>query len=60
MKTLHPLSEGELAALVAKTANCPAKGEFELFKTSSVFDGTAQHPEWLGEEPKRVTNLMPA
>jgi aryl-alcohol dehydrogenase-like predicted oxidoreductase len=60
IKTFHPLSEGELAALVAKTANAAANGEFEPFKTSSVFDGTATHPEWLGEEPKRVKDLMPA
>ena len=23
------------------------------------FDSTAQHPEWLGEEPPRVKALMP-
>lgn len=30
------------------------------FKTSSIFDSTAQHPEWLGEEPARKRSLMPA
>jgi hypothetical protein len=29
-----------------------------LFKISSVFDGTAEHPEWLGEEPKRLQALV--
>jgi aryl-alcohol dehydrogenase-like predicted oxidoreductase len=60
VKTFHPLSEGELAALVAKTAKAAANGEYEPFKTSSVFDSTATHPEWLGEEPKRVRDLVPA
>src|SRR5664280_2699165 len=36
-----------------------ARGEFEPFKTTSIFDGTAQHPEWLGEEPQRMQELMP-
>ena len=34
-------------------------GKFELFKTTSIFDGTAQHPEWLGEEPERLQKLVP-
>jgi hypothetical protein len=25
-----------------------------------IFDATAQHPEWLGEEPERLQKLMPA
>jgi hypothetical protein len=24
------------------------KGEFELFKTSTRFDGTANNPQWMG------------
>jgi hypothetical protein len=32
---------------------------YEPFKTSSIFDGTAQHPEWLGDEPQRVRQLKP-
>jgi hypothetical protein len=37
-----------------KTSDAGSRGAFELFKTSSVYDGTAQNPEQLGEEPKRV------
>ena len=37
-----------------------AKGEFELFKTTSIFDSTATNPEWLGEESERVQRVMPA
>ncbi|MBC7825977.1 MAG: aldo/keto reductase, partial [Candidatus Parcubacteria bacterium] len=43
-----------------KTAEAGAHGEFEPFKTSSIFDGTAQNPDWLGEEPERIQQLMSA
>ncbi|MEN3336094.1 MAG: hypothetical protein V7641_5459 [Blastocatellia bacterium] len=58
-RTFRPLSESALQALLAKTATAAAGGEFEPFKTSSIFDGTAQHPEWLGDEPQRLQQLMP-
>ena len=47
VRTFRPLGAGELAALLARTAAAAAEGRFELFKTASVFDGTAHHPEWL-------------
>jgi aryl-alcohol dehydrogenase-like predicted oxidoreductase len=59
-REFRPMSEGEVAALLEKTADAALRGEFEPFKTSSIFDATAQHPEWLGEEPKRLQGLMPA
>ena len=34
--------------------------KFALPLNSHVFDGTYQHPEWLGEEPERLQRLMPA
>ncbi len=58
-RTFRPLSETELTALLSKTALAAAHGEFEPFKTSSIFDGTAQNPQWLGNEPERLRNLMP-
>jgi aryl-alcohol dehydrogenase-like predicted oxidoreductase len=54
VRTFEPMSGGEVAALLARTADAARHGEFELFKTSSIFDGTAEHPEWLGEEPQRL------
>jgi aryl-alcohol dehydrogenase-like predicted oxidoreductase len=60
VRTFRPMGDAEVAALLAKTAAAGGAGEFEPFKTSSIFDGTAQHPEWLGEEPARVKQLMPA
>ena len=59
-RTFRPLDEAEVDALMAKTSGAGSRGEFELFKTSSIFDSTATHPRWLGEEPERLTSLMPA
>jgi predicted aldo/keto reductase-like oxidoreductase len=58
-RTFRPMSKTQLKALLAKTAKAASRGEFELFKTTSIFDGTAQNPQWLGEEPRRV-QVMPA
>ena len=57
--SFRPMGEEELKGLLAKTAQAAESGEFEPFKTSSVFDGTARNPEWLGEEPERLQQLMP-
>jgi len=42
------LSEEEVAAVLARTAEAAKTGSVEKYKTSHHFDGTAQHPEWLG------------
>lgn len=60
VRTFQPLTNQEIDALLAKTAKAAAKGEYEPFKTTSIFDSTATHPEWLGEEPERIQRLMPA
>ena len=57
--TFRPLSDAEVDAILEKTAPAAARGEFEPFKTSSIFDATTSNPEWLGEEPERLTRLMP-
>jgi hypothetical protein len=49
-----------VTALLARTVKAASKGHFELFKTTSVFDGTAQNPAWLGEEPEHVQQVMPS
>jgi hypothetical protein len=59
-RTFRPLSRPEVSALLARTASAAASGEFELFKTSSVYDGTASHPDWLGDEPERHQRVMQA
>lgn len=57
-RTFRPLSKEQVTSLLAKTAKAAARGEFELFKTTSVYDGTAAHPEWLGEEPQEVQRVV--
>lgn len=47
-RTFKPLSKTEIAALLQKTASAAADGRFEKFKTTSMFDGTAHNPQWLG------------
>ncbi len=47
-RTFRPMSETQVAALLAKTAKAAANGGFEPFKTSHQFDGTWQNPQWLG------------
>jgi hypothetical protein len=47
-KTFKPLTATQVSALVGKTREAAMSGKFELFKTATRFDGTAQHPEWMG------------
>jgi aryl-alcohol dehydrogenase-like predicted oxidoreductase len=59
-RTFRPMSDAQVKALLAKTANAASHGEFEPFKTTSIFDSTATHPDWLGEEPQHVREMMSA
>jgi aryl-alcohol dehydrogenase-like predicted oxidoreductase len=59
-RTFETMTGMRRDALLAKTAKAAARGEFELFKTTSIFDATATNPDWLGEEPPRVQQIMPA
>ena len=59
VQTFQPMNDEQVRSLLAKTALSASRGEFEPFKTSSIFDATAQNPDWLGEEPERIQQLMP-
>ena len=59
VRTFRPLTVPQREALLSKTRAAAARGEFEPFKTSSIFDSTAKHPDWLGEEPQRLREMMP-
>jgi len=59
-RTFKPMSEAELTGLLGKTKQAASRGEYELFKTTSIYDGTATHPEWLGDEPPEVQRVMQA
>ncbi len=60
VRTFRPMSVPQREALLARTRAAAARGEFEPFKTSSIFDSTATHPDWLGEEPQSLREMMPA
>jgi len=53
----QPLNQQEIVAILQKTTTAAADGKYELFKTSSHFDSTAQHPEWMGPETSQVQQL---
>jgi aryl-alcohol dehydrogenase-like predicted oxidoreductase len=48
VQTFQPLTTGQIAALLKRTAKAAADGRFELFKTDTRFDATAYNPKWLG------------
>jgi predicted aldo/keto reductase-like oxidoreductase len=47
-RTFKPMSKAEVAGILDKTRTAAMTGKFEGFKTTTAFDGTAHHPEWLG------------
>jgi hypothetical protein len=47
-RTFKPMTKVETAALLGRTREAAAKGQFELYKISQHFDGTAKNPQWLG------------
>src|ERR1041384_8310858 len=59
-RTFKPMIDEQVRSLLSKTKQAAARGEFELFKTTSIYDGTASNPEWLGEEPPEVQRVMQA
>ena len=56
-RTFKPMSSQEVSALLARTKDAAKDGRFELFKTTSHFDSTAKHADWLGEDSPRTKEL---
>jgi len=48
VRTYKPMTDAQVASLLARTADAAAEGKYELFKTTTRFDGTAGNPRWLG------------
>jgi len=46
-KTFKPMTDDQIAALLAKSKDLAADGHLEQFKVSTYFDGTTQNPKWL-------------
>src|SRR5437588_3380764 len=59
-KTFQPMNREQIAQLLSKTKEVAMAGKYELFKTSSHFDSTAKHPDWLGGDTPNVQALAPA
>ena len=47
-RTFKPMSKSQVAALLSRTEQVAATGNYERFKTTPAFDATARHPEWIG------------
>ena len=58
-KTFQPMNREQMTQLLAKTKEIAVAGKYELFKTSSHFDSTAKHPDWLGGDTPEVQKLAP-
>jgi hypothetical protein len=59
-QTYDKVSEKEMAAILDRAKPQALEGKWELFKTSAVFDSTAQHLEWLGSISPHVKAVQPA
>ena len=58
-RTFQPMNREQMTQLLAKTKEIAVAGKYELFKTSSHFDSTAKHPDWLGGDTPEVQKLAP-
>lgn len=47
-RSFKPMSNKTVAALLARTEFHAKAGQYEPFKTTTNYDGTAHHPQWLG------------
>jgi aryl-alcohol dehydrogenase-like predicted oxidoreductase len=56
-RTFEPMGKDQISALLSKTAQAAADGQYELFKTTDHFDSTAKNPDWLGGETERTKRL---
>ncbi len=48
VQTFRPMSQAQVAALLAKTRNAAMTGIYEPFKTTATFDSTAHNPVRMG------------
>ncbi len=47
-RTFKPFTADQTTAFLARTREAALTGKFEPFKTTGIFDGTANNPKWLG------------
>jgi aryl-alcohol dehydrogenase-like predicted oxidoreductase len=58
-RSFKPMSGEDVARLVERVKPYAANGKYEFFKTSSHFDTTAKHADWLGDDSELVLALGP-
>ena len=59
VKTFKPMGKAQVAELLERSKPYALDGKFELFKTSSTFDGTAKNAKCLGDSVSSVQDLAP-
>lgn len=47
-RSFRPMTDEQVAELLAKTEPAVREGKFEGYKVTHEFDGTIQNPQWLG------------
>ena len=57
--SFKPMDKATVAELLSRSRPYAIEGKYELFKTSSTFDGTAKNNAWLGDEVEAVQKLAP-
>jgi aryl-alcohol dehydrogenase-like predicted oxidoreductase len=58
-QTYDKVTKEKMATVLERTKTKAMGGEWELFKTSELFDSTAKHPEWLGGASDHVKKVQP-
>ena len=59
VRDFKPMDKTALTELLERSKPYAVEGKFELFKTTSIFDGTAKNAEWLGEDVESAQELAP-
>ncbi len=58
-RTFRPMDAADEGRITDATATEAEDGQFELFKTTAHFDGTAHNPAWLGPDREATLELAP-
>ncbi len=58
-RSYEQVSAEQIEAILAKTRQAAESGDWELFKSSTAFDSTAQNLEWLGGKSPHVEEFAP-
>ncbi|MEH2296615.1 aldo/keto reductase [Nostoc sp.] len=48
VRTFKPMDQAQVTALLGRTREAAAKGQYERYKTTTQNDSTAMNPAWLG------------